>query len=544
MAKSERRVPPAPPKPHGQVPSKGEEEGEEPTHEYEDLPKELYVTLAEFSATAGDGLSFKAGETVTVVTKNQSGWWYVEMKNKEGWVPSSYLEKKATPPAPPPPSSSDSAAPKVITKVTSKPEVVAKKPEAFQKKPEVTITSSSPPTTSPSHSTVSKSQSFDGDLTTPTTPGALTKPKVASKTPSPVRHNVPSLKKTHSTEDLLDTADSKRPSIRKVADPKADVAQKPSIPAKRDLKRSATEDDIIAAATPPTALKPVIDAPRPVPRKPVVPEPSDPEPHTPKPFNIATSIALQQSELDKALKKRPLAKVVSADVASHAQKPPDAQPVKSASMVKQDTKQDTKQDIKDARRPPPRPESSVAEKVPPKRPNPPSVQKNKAPPPRPTNSPAMARKPTYTTICDYEEGLEGCVQFREGEEVTEVVEKKEDGWWFIRIGTREGWAPSTFLDEIKSPSSKAKSAPVRPDAAPVRPDATPVRPAKKPSLKSTNLFKAIENYCTSSIDDSGTCIDLVKGMVYEVVERADGWWFVRGTDNKEGWVPSTYLDPS
>ena len=56
----------------------------------------MYVTIAQFTATAGDGISFVEGKECTVVTKNSVGWWYVEMDEMEGWVPSSYLERKST----------------------------------------------------------------------------------------------------------------------------------------------------------------------------------------------------------------------------------------------------------------------------------------------------------------------------------------------------------------------------------------------------------------------------------------------------------------
>lgn len=58
---------------------------------------EVYVTIADFSDQAGDGLNFKAGVHVEVISKNSSGWWYVQLNNEEGWVPSSYLDKVTQP---------------------------------------------------------------------------------------------------------------------------------------------------------------------------------------------------------------------------------------------------------------------------------------------------------------------------------------------------------------------------------------------------------------------------------------------------------------
>ena len=624
LAKSERPVPPEVPKPRAQTTAikqegkeeEEEEEGEDPS---EDAPLEVYVTLAEFNATAGDGLSFKAGETVSVVTKNQSGWWYVEMKNKEGWVPSSYLEK-ATPtaqaPSKPLSNGSDTTAPKfkkqevsskpevtvkkpeVTSKpevtvkkpeVTSKPEVTVKKPEVSSKpevagkrpevtsKPEVTVKkpevsskpevagkrpdilpkkpdvavmstspTSSPSPTSPSQTTVSESQSFDSDLKGPT---SLPKPKPASKTPSPVRHNSSSsLKKAKSIEDLQGSSASsntKMSPFNNVLDGRANDGdnRKPSVAIKKGSQKSTPE--LVQSkgdVAPPLSIKLPTDGPRLVAKKPTSSETDVAEPpQAPKPPPyMAMTPALQQVDFEKALKKQQLGKKVSAD----AIKPSDAHLVtsRSESSVKQDAR----------RPPPPRPEPVAAEKAtPPKRPTPPSVQKtaSKVPPPRPGNSPALVapsrpgnspalaahKTAVYTTLSDYEGDTEGCIQFEEGEEVTEVMEKREDGWWFIKIGSREGWAPSTFLDEIKSPS---KAKPARPEAVPTRPSAGP----KKPSVKNANLFKAIETYRVSSSDDASACIDLVKGVSYEVVEKGDGWWFVRDAEGNEGWVPSTYLD--
>ncbi|XP_025095174.1 SH3 and PX domain-containing protein 2A-like isoform X2 [Pomacea canaliculata] len=50
-----------------------------------------YVTAADFEDTVGDGISFSAGEFVTVLEKSSSGWWFVRRGQDEGWVPEAYL---------------------------------------------------------------------------------------------------------------------------------------------------------------------------------------------------------------------------------------------------------------------------------------------------------------------------------------------------------------------------------------------------------------------------------------------------------------------
>ncbi|XP_071089816.1 SH3 and PX domain-containing protein 2B-like isoform X2 [Haliotis cracherodii] len=54
-----------------------------------------YITVADFQDTVGDGISFSAGRIVTVHEKAAGGWWYVEIDGHEGWAPSSYIKKSS-----------------------------------------------------------------------------------------------------------------------------------------------------------------------------------------------------------------------------------------------------------------------------------------------------------------------------------------------------------------------------------------------------------------------------------------------------------------
>ncbi|XP_007520897.1 SH3 and PX domain-containing protein 2B [Erinaceus europaeus] len=66
-----------------------------------DLPKppvppqveEEYYTIAEFQTTIPDGISFQAGLKVEVIEKNLSGWWYIQIEEKEGWAPATFIDK-------------------------------------------------------------------------------------------------------------------------------------------------------------------------------------------------------------------------------------------------------------------------------------------------------------------------------------------------------------------------------------------------------------------------------------------------------------------
>ncbi|XP_055460592.1 SH3 and PX domain-containing protein 2B [Psammomys obesus] len=55
--------------------------------------EEEYYTIAEFQTTIPDGISFQAGLKVEVIEKSLSGWWYIQMEDKEGWAPATFIDK-------------------------------------------------------------------------------------------------------------------------------------------------------------------------------------------------------------------------------------------------------------------------------------------------------------------------------------------------------------------------------------------------------------------------------------------------------------------
>ncbi|XP_062867191.1 SH3 and PX domain-containing protein 2B isoform X2 [Trichomycterus rosablanca] len=57
------------------------------------LVEEEYYTIADFQTTIPDGISFQAGVKVEVIEKNSSGWWYIQIDEKEGWAPANYMDK-------------------------------------------------------------------------------------------------------------------------------------------------------------------------------------------------------------------------------------------------------------------------------------------------------------------------------------------------------------------------------------------------------------------------------------------------------------------
>ncbi|XP_061083770.1 SH3 and PX domain-containing protein 2A-like isoform X2 [Conger conger] len=56
-----------------------------------------YYTIAEFQSEISDGISFHGGQKADVIEKNLGGWWYVQIGEKEGWAPCSYIDKRKKP---------------------------------------------------------------------------------------------------------------------------------------------------------------------------------------------------------------------------------------------------------------------------------------------------------------------------------------------------------------------------------------------------------------------------------------------------------------
>ncbi|CDQ60833.1 unnamed protein product [Oncorhynchus mykiss] len=56
-----------------------------------------YYTIAEFQSVISDGISFNGGQKAEVIEKNSGGWWYVQIGEKEGWAPCSYIDKRKKP---------------------------------------------------------------------------------------------------------------------------------------------------------------------------------------------------------------------------------------------------------------------------------------------------------------------------------------------------------------------------------------------------------------------------------------------------------------
>lgn len=209
---------------------------------------------------------------------------------------------------------------------------------------------------------------------------------------------------------------------------------------------------------------------------------------------------------------------------------------------------------------------------------------------------------TFVTLADYEGNFEGSISFKEGQ-VAHIIDKQQDGWSYVKIQGKEGWAPSSYLvsssekksapprpvapisikplftgkpearsaqeeKSAQSQRSKPASVPVKPvkpasstqDAVPKksdRPTRPQVQPRKKISTpdaprkpsrvqapasaadKSKPLCRALESFNSTQ----GEGLSFCKGDEFEYLEDSgSGWWLVKTKDGEEGWAPASYLE--
>ncbi|KAM9769456.1 LOW QUALITY PROTEIN: SH3 and PX domain-containing protein 2A-like [Menidia menidia] len=112
-------------------------------------------------------------------------------------------------------------------------------------------------------------------------------------------------------------------------------------------------------------------------------------------------------------------------------------------------------------KPPPRRETNLAFQLP-KPPEPPAVEAE------------------YYTIADFQSSISDGISFRGGQKA-EVIEKTPGGWWYVQIGGLEGWAPCSYIDKRKKPLSRRSSTLTRPKVPPPGPPRQAPRPRGGPA---------------------------------------------------------------
>ena len=204
------------------------------------------------------------------------------------------------------------------------------------------------------------------------------------------------------------------------------------------------------------------------------------------------------------------------------------------------------------------------------------------------------------TLADYEGDFEGSISFKEGQ-IAHQIDKQQDGWSYVKIQGKEGWAPSSYLaassekksapprpvapisvkplftgkpdvrsaqqenpvSNVKSQRIKPLPVPVKPlkpastkDALPKKPD-HPAKPQVKPRTKKREVLEKPSNVSAPDPDkhktlcraveafdsNEGEGLSFCKGDEFEYLEDSgSGWWLVKTKDGTEGWAPASYLE--
>ncbi|KAA1115098.1 class II myosin [Puccinia graminis f. sp. tritici] len=137
--------------------------------------------------------------------------------------------------------------------------------------------------------------------------------------------------------------------------------------------------------------------------------------------------------------------------------------------------------------PPPASSNSSARAPPVKSSGIPAPVKAPPPPPPPVKPPSQPEVALYLAICEFETEESGEIALSKGD-LVEVIQEADNGWWLIKKGTEQGWAPSNYLElELRPPV-----APSRPNARP--PPAPSSQPSAAKSTPAVGLgFKAADS---------------------------------------------------
>ncbi|CAB1453244.1 unnamed protein product [Pleuronectes platessa] len=121
---------------------------------------------------------------------------------------------------------------------------------------------------------------------------------------------------------------------------------------------------------------------------------------------------------------------------------------------------------------------------------------------------------TYRVVADFPKTSKYEIELRT-DDLVEIVDKNQNGWWFCQCDTKRGWAPASYLEPLDQPD----------EAEDAEPD------------YEGELFIATQAYKAEQEDE----ISLELGETIAVIHKLlDGWWVVRKED-ETGHFPSMYL---
>ena len=145
----------------------------------------------------------------------------------------------------------------------------------------------------------------------------------------------------------------------------------------------------------------------------------------------------------------------------------------------------------------------------------------------PSNGPALNIKAIakfrYASTRDDELALE------KGDELV-VLEKEADGWWRGRCGTRFGWFPFNYVEEIGELSSSA---------APIQSQPVAVQPVREKKFICGVL--ALYSFNSGNPEE----LMFLKGDLMDIIDQPlddPDWWEARKADGTTGLIPRNYVE--
>nr|XP_006823127.1 PREDICTED: uncharacterized protein LOC100368807 [Saccoglossus kowalevskii] len=219
--------------------------------------------------------------------------------------------------------------------------------------------------------------------------------------------------------------------------------------------------------------------------------------------------------------------------------------------------------------------------------------RHKPPPRQGTIKKSLTRskreKCEYFTIGRFQASLKEGISFEKGQQV-QVMDKSTDGWWFVKIEEREGWAPSSYIEEKRrnqwtiddtqvikpgvsditevtshhqseiTPAKQLEQARARLKNVSISVKTTQItdidrndnnitklshsstnsgssKQTKQDSMETVNDFPYIATANFSSKENF--MLNIEEGMEVEVMKKE--CWLVKSRDGRIGWVPSCCL---
>jgi uncharacterized protein YgiM (DUF1202 family) len=141
----------------------------------------------------------------------------------------------------------------------------------------------------------------------------------------------------------------------------------------------------------------------------------------------------------------------------------------------------------------------------------------------------------YKAIDDFEAEEDSQVSFKEGDIIT-VVDKEEDGWWFVCVNGREGWAPFSYLEPVNADNGRAGA---NSEASEASEEEDTLRVTETNITKYGKLpeFVSTAEYTATESDE----VSVPLGSAVQVVKKSiTGWWTVK-YEGKLGLFPAIYL---